>query len=185
MKKYKLYIFSTLLITLLAAIPYSRAAIGQIAGLAVAQTSTLWNNVKDAAAGDHQTSGILATNGMLWTGTDFVLQRGTIAGGILTQATLSNAGANNYNIELTNLTTSSQNLPFGFTSTKIIVETPATNTQNICVNWLGGTAVCPASNTAGNDVIAPGRLFVYDFLAETSISAIAASGTQTVFVRAF
>lgn len=46
-------------------------AISQLVGLAVAQSATLWNNVKDAAAGDGLSSGILAQTTYVWNGTTF------------------------------------------------------------------------------------------------------------------
>jgi len=52
-------------------------AISQLVGLAVAQSSTLWNNVIDAAKGDSQTSGILGMSPYLWNGLTFDRQKGT------------------------------------------------------------------------------------------------------------
>jgi hypothetical protein len=52
-------------------------AISQLVGLAVAQSSTLWNNVIDAAKGDSQTSGILGTSSYLWNGLTFDRLKGT------------------------------------------------------------------------------------------------------------
>lgn len=57
------------------------AAITQLAGLAVAQTATQWNSVKDMATGDTQTSGVMLTSPCLWNGTSCDRQRGTITGG--------------------------------------------------------------------------------------------------------
>jgi len=54
-------------------------AISQLAGLAVAQTSTNWNSVKDAAAGDALTSGILAQSSYLYNGLTFDRLRGAPA----------------------------------------------------------------------------------------------------------
>ena len=79
----------------------------------------------------------------------------------------------------------SVNLAFGFTSEKVVVETAAGNTQNLVVDWLGGTAVAPSANTAGDDVIEPGRIITFDDYHVTSISVISAgTGSQTVTVRA-
>ena len=52
-------------------------AISQLVGLAVAQSSTLWNNVIDAAKGDSQTNGILGTSTYLFNGVSFDRVRGT------------------------------------------------------------------------------------------------------------
>ncbi len=107
-------------------------------------------------------------------------------GGSLNVITVpSSTTANFYAIKLTNLTTASQNLAFGFTPRIVIVETGAANTDEICPDWLGATAVCPAANTAGDDRLAANRTITLDGYGSTSISLIAASGTQTVFVRAF
>lgn len=57
------------------------ASITQLAGLAVAQTSTQWNNLKDMAVGDTQTSGVVLVSPCLWNGTSCDRQRGSIAGG--------------------------------------------------------------------------------------------------------
>ena len=57
------------------------AAITQLAGLAVAQSSTQWNSVKDMAQGDSQSSGVMLVSPCLWNGTTCDRQRGTIAGG--------------------------------------------------------------------------------------------------------
>ena len=172
------------------------------------------NRVRDAGvAGDAQVLGLLASglygyNGVTWdrlqstagslksicsqsaaaslnatvvqsTGTNLhtVVDSGTI--------TVTSAGATFYAIKKANLTTSSANLAFGFTSKKLIVETPVTNTDEVCIDWGGGTAICPAANTAGDDRVAPGRIITLDFQAVTSISAITASGTQTIIVRAW
>lgn len=57
------------------------AAVTQIAGLAVAQTATQWNNVKDMSTGDAQSSGVMLQSPCLWNGTTCDRQRGTITGG--------------------------------------------------------------------------------------------------------
>lgn len=57
------------------------ASITQLAGLAVAQSSTQWNSLKDMAQGDGQASGVMLVSPCLWNGTTCDRQRGTIAGG--------------------------------------------------------------------------------------------------------
>jgi hypothetical protein len=52
-------------------------AISQLVGLAVAQSSTAWNNVIDAARGDSQGSGILGMSPYLFNGASFDRVRGT------------------------------------------------------------------------------------------------------------
>lgn len=92
-----------------------------------------------------------------------------------------------YAIKRTNITNAaSVNLAFGFMSKKVIVETDIANTADVVVDWLGGTAVAPAANTAGDDRIAPGRIVVFDTYSVTSISVIGdAVASQTVSVRAY
>ncbi len=92
--------------------------------------------------------------------------------------------ASTYFIKRTNITTASVNLAFGFTSKTIMIETGQSNDAEIAVSYLGGTAVAPAANTAGNDLIDAGRIVTLD-IAVTSISVIAVSGTQTIYVRAW
>jgi len=57
------------------------AAVTQIAGLAVAQSATQWNQLKDMAQGDAQSNGVALFNPCLWNGTTCDRQRGTITGG--------------------------------------------------------------------------------------------------------
>lgn len=92
--------------------------------------------------------------------------------------------ASTYFIKRTNITTASVNLAFGFTSKTIQIETGQSNDAEIAVSYLGGTAVAPAANTAGNDLVDAGRIITLD-VATTSISVIAVGGTQTIYVRAW
>lgn len=159
------------------------AAISQLAGIAVAQTSTKWNSLKDLAVGDGQQNGVGLFSPCLWNGTSCDRQRGTIAGGALVSQAAS--GTAFFAVKRDNITTSSVNLAYGFTSKKIGISASPTNTDEICVSWIGGTAVCPAANTSGNDRLTPGQTMILDDYAQTSISVIAASGTQTVFIDAW
>jgi hypothetical protein len=159
------------------------AAVTQIAGLAVAQTSTKWNSVKDMAAGDSITSGVALVSPCLWNGTSCDRQRGTIAGGALVSQ--ASTGTSQFDVKRDNIAGSSVNLAFGFTSRRISVRAALTNTDDICIDWQGGTAACPAANTAGDGRLPPGTTFLLDNHAVTSVSVIAASGTQVVFVDAW
>jgi len=165
----------------------SYAAITQISGLAVAGPGTSnWANLKDATKWvDPQTSGIGSVG--LWaftgTGSNFERIRGTAAGGLLVSTPQS--GTSFFAVKRGDIGIVSNNLSFGFTSKKVAVEFPLTNTDDVCVNWLGGTATCPAANTAGNARYAPGTSLILDDMAILSISVIASSGTQTVNVQAF
>lgn len=181
-------IFAVLTITalLLGSAIVAKTAVSTIAGLAVAQSSTVWNSVKDAAVGDNLTNGLLASALYFFDGTDFDRARGSTTFGLLVDiARMPTSGTGTYAIKSENLTTASQNFAFGFTSKKIAIRSPLTNTDEICINFLGGTAVCPAANTAGNSRMQPGGSIILDDFAVTSLSFIAASGTQTVFVNAW
>lgn len=90
-----------------------------------------------------------------------------------------------YEIKRVNITTSSVNLAFGFTAKKIEINLPLTNTDEMCIDWTGGTAACPSANTAGNGRYPVGYSRVLEPTSFTSISVIAASGTQTIYVRAW
>ena len=167
-----------------------RAQITQIMGLAVVQPPSQWNNVKDAAVGDNLTNGILVSAPYLYDGTNFDAWRGTAAGGAYMQIIANPAsmcGTAFYAIKRDNITNAaSVNLAFGFTSKKVIVETAISNSNDIVVDWLGGAAVIPAANAAGDDRIAPGRIVVFDDYAIASISVIADSAAnQVVYVRAY
>lgn len=217
---------------MLSATMFAYPAISSIAGLAVAQTSTLWNNVKDAAAGDGLTSGILAQAPMVYNGLSFDRVRGDIANGMDVDVTrisgsitpadayanpttanqmwsllgifngttwdrargsITNGllvekktvGTSFYANDRANITTSSVNLAFGFTSRKVKVIASPNNTADICIDWIGGTAVCPAANTAGDDRLKAGTSLIIDDYAVTSLSVIAESGTQEVQVAAW
>lgn len=61
---------------------FGQTAVQTIAGLAVAQSAGLWNNIKDAAFGDNATTGIMATNPYLFDGTNFDRARGDTTNGL-------------------------------------------------------------------------------------------------------
>lgn len=85
MKQKIMYILGglgTALVLLLMLPVGAKTAISELSGLAVAQSSTLWNNVRDAAVGDNLTNGILATGLMLFDGTNFDRVRGDITNGM-------------------------------------------------------------------------------------------------------
>jgi len=162
------------------------AAVQGVMGLAVAQSAKQYNDVKDYAAGDSITKGVLDAGCMFWNGTNADRCRGTIANGLQVDVTrVPTSGTNSYAIKRENLTTSSINLAFGFTSKKIAIRTPSTNTDEVCIDYAGGTAACPAANTAGNSRMLPGSSIILDDFAVTSLSAIAASGTQIIYVNAW
>lgn len=203
-------------------------AIRQISGLAVAQSSTRWNNVQDAAAGDNLTNGLMAMSLYLFDGTNFDRARGdttngldvdvirfpdnepfniaqmngvtvtmgngvagtgvqrvTIASDSTGTLTPPTVGAAFFAIDRDNIAQSSVNIAFGLTSEKVAVEAPSANGADICIDWDGGTAACPSANTAGNMRLAPGTTVIIDDIAITSVSVIAASGTQTFSVTAW
>jgi hypothetical protein len=57
------------------------AAVTQVAGLAIAQSSTQWNQLKDFAQGDAFSSGAASVSPCLFNGLTCDRQRGSIAGG--------------------------------------------------------------------------------------------------------
>jgi len=254
------------LVIVLMSIGVIRSQIQQVAGLAVAQTSIQWNNVKDGAVGDNITNGLLASGGYIFDGTNWDRVRGTggainvtavgtktpadayanptdatgtwallglwngatwdralssLHGDGLVAATYprglnttsfaylfngttydrirgdttngqwvnvkatEKSGTAFYAIKRVDIAAASVNLAFGFTSKKVVVECPGSNTDEVVIDWIGGAAVVPAANTAGDDRVAAGRIVTLDDYAVTSISVIAASGTQTVYVRAW
>lgn len=94
-------------------------------------------------------------------------------------------GTNDFNINRDNITTASVNLAFGFTSNKIELRAPIGNGEDVCIDFSGGTAVCPAVNTAGDYRLSPGETLLLDDAAYSSISVIAAASTQTINVSAW
>lgn len=218
-------------------------AITQVAGMAVAQSSTRWNNVQDGAAGDNLTNGVMAVSFYVFDGTNFdrargdttngidvditriaandgvdigdVTINGPLGGGVEAGAVLvtlasdgtglvsiddgggsitvdgtvtttpPTIGSAFFSVKRDNIAASSVNLAFGLTSEKVYIIADSGNTDEICLDWNGGTAACPAANTAGNDRLAAGTAMIIDDIAITSVSVIAASGTQTVFVTAW
>ena len=93
--------------------------------------------------------------------------------------------ANPYTIERTNIGTSSVNLAFGFASKKLTLIAASSNTADLCINFESGTAECPAANTAGQYRLKPGMSLMLDDFRGTSISVIAASGSQSIQVAAW
>jgi len=94
-------------------------------------------------------------------------------------------GSGFYSIERTNISTSSVNLAFGITSKKVKILVSSANTDDICIDYAGSTAVCPAANTAGDDRLKPGTSLFLDDFKTTSISVISVSGTQSIQVTAW
>ncbi len=114
---------------------------------------------------------------------DYIYQIGDSTGHTWTHQ--FEVGANDFSVDRANITTASVNLAFGFTSNKIQLRAPTGNTGDICIDWAGGTAVCPAANTAGDYRLQPGEDLFLDDAAYTSISVIASTGTQIVNVNAW
>ncbi len=167
------------------------AAVNLVTGVAVSKTGTVWNNLKDAAAGSTLTSGVAAVQPYVAdpnnSGT-FIRVPGDATYGAYVQVkkTAPNGGTSFYACKRVDLDpNTSVNFPFGFTSKIVSVETDPNNTGDVVVDWLGGTAEIPGDNTAGDDLIPKGQLIILDYYEVTSISARAASGTQTLYVRAF
>ncbi len=231
--KQKIFAVLTITALLLGSAIVAKTAVSTIAGLAVAQSSTVWNSVKDAALGDALTNGVLASQLYMFNGTTFDRARGdttfgldvdvtrlpgggqTPTDGFSNPSTFNGAWALNgvfngttwdrmrgsitngvlvekktvgtqfFSVKRENVGGVSINLAFGFTSRKISIRAPLTNTSEVCIDYTGGTAACPAANTAGDSRIAPGGAIVLDDYSQTSISVIASSGTQTIYVDAW
>ena len=79
--KYGVLLLGVVVVSFILA-TYGQSQIQRIVGLAVAQTRTQWNNLTDAAAGDNQTSGIMASGLYTYDGTNFDRVRGDITNGI-------------------------------------------------------------------------------------------------------
>jgi len=65
----------------------------QISGLAVAQTTTRWNSVRDGAAGDDLTTGIMVSGGYLFDGTNWDRPLKTLHGDSITTVSGQNVAA--------------------------------------------------------------------------------------------
>lgn len=101
-------------------------------------------------------------------------------------AVVSEGGAlETFFVKRANITTTSATISFDFPALVVQVQAPSANTDEVCVDWVGGGAVCPAANTAGDDRIPAGSAITLDNFKSGAVSLIAASGTQTVFIRAW
>ena len=96
------------------------------------------------------------------------------------------AGRLAFAVKRTNVGSTSINFNWGFTCQKIVIQAPTANTDDVYVDFTGGTAVNPGANTSGVSfaMIAGTSLVLDDFRAD-SLSVIANSGTQTIIVGAF
>lgn len=90
-----------------------------------------------------------------------------------------------YAVKRTNITTSSVNIEFGFPAKILIIHADSSNGAEVCINWKGDPAVCPAADTAGADRLPAGNAITLDNYGISEISVIAASGTQIIYVRAW
>ncbi len=105
----------------------------------------------------------------------------------LTAFAVSVSAMSFYAIKRTDITTSSTAISFYPTNAStIMVYADSGNTADVCIDWAGGTAACPAADTAGNQRLAAGQSFTLDMRGArlNKISAIAESGTQTFSVLA-
>lgn len=81
------------IVIMLSATMMAYPAISSLAGLAVAQSATQWNNVRDAAVGDNLTDGIFASGLMIFDGTNFDRARGDTTNGLDVDVTRMPGGA--------------------------------------------------------------------------------------------
>ena len=168
-------IAKSMFMVILVALSFYAASIAQAAvvgnvGIAVDGGNRDYNSVKDAVVNFNIKEGVLASMSYIYNGTE------------AERATVGNAF---YAIKRVNITTASVNLAFGFTAKKVFIQMASANDDEVCIDWDGGTAACPAANTAGNDRMVAGDGVILDDFIGTSISVIAASGTQTVYIRAW
>lgn len=80
--KQKIFAVLTITALLLGSAIVAKTAVSTIAGLAVAQSSTIWNNLKDASVGDNLTNGVMASQLYVYDGTDFDRARGDTTFGL-------------------------------------------------------------------------------------------------------
>jgi len=153
------------------AIPPVYSAIQGVIGMAVDAGGQDFNSVKDATNNETISGGVVPFAEYLYNGTNH---------------DRANSGNEFFAIKHTAVAGTSINFDFGFPSKKVAIETLGSNSNDVCIDWLGGTAVCPASNTAGDDMLSPGLVILLEPYVVTSVSIKSATGTsQTVYVRAW
>lgn len=121
-------------------------AISEVVGLSVAQSSTIWNSVADAAKGDTLSSGILGQSPYLFNGVSFDRQRGSITNGALVDVTRLNGTITSADA-YANQTTLVQALmlPEIFNGTTWDRVRSASGANNTATTSLGATQVVPLS----------------------------------------
>lgn len=119
------------------------AQVTQISGLAVAQTTSKWNRLKDMAQGDTQTSGVALFTPCLWNGSSCDRQRGTIAGGAEVALKGGTAADNS-----TNSTNKMPVLPCVATTSGLATWT--TTNQVPCTTDLSGRQTVNQGSTSGS-----------------------------------
>lgn len=122
-------------------------AISELAGLAVAQTATQWNNVRDAAVGDNLTNGIFASGLYLFNGTTFDRARGDTTNGLDVDVTRLPDGAQSPADGYTNPTTFNGvwSLSGLFNGTTWDRWRSASATNNTATTSLGASYMTPLS----------------------------------------
>lgn len=95
----------TAVVLVLGSAMVAKTAVSTLAGLAVAQSSTVWNSVKDAAIGDAQTNGILMSALALFNGSTFDRARGDTTFGLDVDVTRMPGGSQTPADAFTNPTT--------------------------------------------------------------------------------
>ena len=123
------------------------AAISTINGLAVAQSSTVWNNVKDASFGDNATNGVLVSNSYVYDGTNWDRQRSAAVGDNQTVG-VPVQGLYGYDAAGTNWDRLRVD-PNGALAVGALKETTATESQVSCTTTSG---TIQASNTSRSKV---------------------------------
>jgi DNA-binding beta-propeller fold protein YncE len=162
--------------------------INQVFGLAVEKSGNSWEFLKDAAAGDNLSSGAGACQMYLYDPNTMLFNRsrGESTNGTQVSVTVQppSGGSSQYCIKRTNIDPNSTLIPFGFESMNVTVTAVATNTADVVIDWIGGSAVSPVADTAGDDLLPPGRVIHFDLYKVTGLGVKSVSGTQTISIRA-
>lgn len=145
---------------------FGKTAISDVAGLAVAQTTSLWNNVRDAAVGDNITNGILATSVYMFNGTAFDRVRGDTTNGL--------------DVDVTRMPGGAQTPADGFANPSTFQGTWSLNGAFNGTTWDRIRTAAGDSNSTGVLAINNGLFTGTNFARERSISATNNTATTSI-----
>ncbi len=145
--KQKIFAVLTVAALLLGSAIVAKTAVSTIAGLAVAQSTTVWNSVKDAALGDNLTNGLLAGQLYFFDGTDFDRARGDTTFGLDVDVTRMPGSGQTPADAFANPTTFSGSWSLGgiFNGTTWDRTRSASGTNNTATTSTGAMQVAPLS----------------------------------------